>query len=107
VTLAPYRRRSATSRGGRLIYSSCVDQSFSFNEFRGLAVAWRPGFDSPDRFRSSDLLIFLFRQGSPWISARDSVYRYRGYCRTYWISSFIETEEPRGFPQRKARGGGW
>jgi hypothetical protein len=34
------RMRSATSRGGRLIYSSCVDQSFSFSKSRGLAVAW-------------------------------------------------------------------
>jgi hypothetical protein len=35
------RMRSATSRGGRLIYSSNGDVSFSFSESRGLAVAWR------------------------------------------------------------------
>jgi hypothetical protein len=35
------RTRSATSRGGRSIYSSCGDLSFSFSESRGLAVALR------------------------------------------------------------------
>ena len=35
------RTRSATSRGGRIIYSSCGDLAFSLSESRGLAVAWR------------------------------------------------------------------
>ena len=35
------RTRSATSRGGRSIYSSCGDLSFSSSESRGLAVALR------------------------------------------------------------------
>src|ERR1019366_6813929 len=35
------RTRSATSRSGRLIYSSCWDLPFSTSESRGLAVAWR------------------------------------------------------------------
>jgi hypothetical protein len=34
------RMRSATSRGGRLIYSFRCS-SFNFNESRGLEVAWR------------------------------------------------------------------
>ncbi len=35
------RTRSATSSGGRLIYSSCGDFSLSFSESSGLAVAFR------------------------------------------------------------------
>jgi len=35
------RMRSATSKGGRLIYSSCGGSLFSGNESRGLAVAFR------------------------------------------------------------------
>jgi hypothetical protein len=33
--------KSATSRSGRLIYSSCCDLPFRTSESRGLAVAWR------------------------------------------------------------------
>ncbi len=33
--------RSATSSGGRSIYSSCGDLSFSFSESRGLTVAFK------------------------------------------------------------------
>ncbi len=35
------RMRPATFRGGQLVYSSSGDVSFSFNESRGLEVAWR------------------------------------------------------------------
>jgi hypothetical protein len=35
------RTRSANSSGGRLTYWFCGDSSFSFNESRGLAVAFR------------------------------------------------------------------
>ncbi len=35
------RMRPATFRGCQLVYSSSGDVSFSFNESRGLEVAWR------------------------------------------------------------------
>src|ERR1700730_2984048 len=42
IKVAPaLRMRSATSRGGRLIYPSCADSSFSCSESRGLGVALR------------------------------------------------------------------
>jgi hypothetical protein len=58
------RTRSATSSGGRLIYSSWGGLSLSFSESSGLAVAFRRRSELPERKKTHAKNVGLFNFSS-------------------------------------------